>query len=74
MSEVKLLNDVTGEQQRSYLFPLAFLTLLFLMWGFITSMNDILIPHFQNVFKLSHLQAMLIQFCFFGAYFIISVI
>ena len=71
---MKLLNDVTGEQQRSYLFPLAFLTLLFLMWGFITSMNDILIPHFQNVFKLSHLQAMLIQFCFFGAYFIISVI
>ncbi len=34
MSEVKLLNDVTGEQQRSYLFPLAFLTLLFLMVGF----------------------------------------
>ena len=74
MSEAKRLNDVTGEQQRSYLVPLAFLTLLFLMWGFITSMNDILIPHFQNVFQLSHLQAMLIQFCFFSAYFIISVI
>ena len=74
MSEAKLLNGVTGERQRSYLIPLAFLTLLFLMWGFITSMNDILIPHFQNVFQLSHLQAMLIQFCFFGAYFIISVI
>ena len=74
MSEAKLLNDVISEQQRSYLVPLTFLTLLFLMWGFITSMNDILIPHFQNVFQLSHVQAMLIQFCFFGAYFIISVI
>ena len=74
MSEAKLLNEATDEQQRSYLVSLALLTLLFLMWGFITSMNDVLIPHFQNVFQLSHLQAMPIQFCFFGAYFIISVI
>ena len=74
MSEAKLLKNITGERQRSYLIPLAFLTLLFLIWGLITSMNDILIPHFQNVFQLSHLQAMLIQFYFFGAYFIISAI
>lgn len=74
MNESKEMNTAADVQERSYLVPLALLTLLFLMWGFITSMNDILIPHFQNVFQLSHLQAMLIQFCFFGAYFIISVI
>jgi len=46
------------------------LTSLFFMWGFITCMNDILIPHLKELFNLSYLQAMLVQFCFFGAYFI----
>ncbi len=50
------------------------LTSLFFMWGFITCMNDILIPHLKELFNLSYLQAMLVQFCFFGAYFIGSLI
>ncbi|NGM60997.1 sugar MFS transporter [Sphingobacterium sp. SGG-5] len=37
-------------------------------------MNDILIPHLKEMFSLSYLQAMLVQFCFFGAYFIGSFI
>ena len=49
------------------------LTSLFFMWGFITSLNDILIPHLKAVFTLSYTQAMLIQFCFFTAYFLVSV-
>lgn len=53
-------------------FALISLTTLFFMWGFITSLNDILIPHLRNVFDLNYTQAMLIQFCFFGAYFIVS--
>jgi FHS family L-fucose permease-like MFS transporter len=40
------------------------------MWGFITVLNDILIPHLKAVFELSYLEAMLVQFAFFGAYFI----
>lgn len=40
------------------------------MWGFITVLNDILIPHLKAVFDLSYLEAMLVQFAFFGAYFI----
>ncbi|MCL4156814.1 UNVERIFIED_CONTAM: hypothetical protein GTU68_001739, partial [Idotea baltica] len=55
------------------LFALTALTSLFFMWGFITCLNDILIPHLKNVFSLSYAQAMLIQFCFFGAYFLVSV-
>lgn len=52
--------------------PLILLTSLFFMWGFMTSLNDILIPHLRNAFALSYTQAMLIQFCFFGAYFLVS--
>jgi len=53
-------------------FALTALTSLFFMWGFITCLNDILIPHLKGVFNLSYTEAMLIQFCFFGAYFLVS--
>jgi FHS family L-fucose permease-like MFS transporter len=44
------------------------------MWGFITCMNDILIPYLKQLFKLTFFESMLVQFCFFGAYFIGSLI
>ncbi len=62
------------EQKKNYSLPFAFLTMLFFMWGFITCLNDILIPHFKSIFVLSYFQSMLIQFAFFGAYFIGSLI
>lgn len=49
---------------------MAVLTTLFFMWGFMTVMNDVLIPHLRSVFTLSWWQSMLVQFCFFGAYFL----
>jgi len=55
------------------MFPLAVLTSLFFMWGFITCMNDILIPHLMNVFKLGYTEGMLVQFVFFTAYAIMSI-
>jgi len=55
-----------------YLAPLAVLTTLFFMWGFITCLNDIIIPHLKAVFELNYAQAMLIQFAFFTAYFVVS--
>lgn len=48
------------------------MTTLFFIWGFITALNDILIPHLKAAFDLSYTEAMLVQFCFFGAYFIVS--
>jgi FHS family L-fucose permease-like MFS transporter len=45
-------------------------TALFFIWGFLTSLNDILVPHLRGVFDLSYTQAALVQFTFFGAYFI----
>lgn len=62
-----------GGGQPSYFFALVSLTSLFFMWGFITCLNDILIPYLKAAFNLSYTQAMLIQFCFFGAYFVISI-
>src|SRR5690554_1180272 len=61
------------QQQSDYRFALTALTSLFFMWGFITCMNDILIPYLRLLFDLNYAQAMLIQFCFFGAYFIVSI-
>ncbi|WDE06274.1 sugar MFS transporter [Thalassomonas viridans] len=65
-------NQGQTDQNTGYTFALVSLTSLFFIWGFLTSLNDILIPHLKNVFSLSYTQAMLIQFCFFGAYFIVS--
>ncbi|WP_321278966.1 sugar MFS transporter [Marinifilum fragile] len=56
----------------NYKGALALLTSLFFMWGFLTCMNDILIPHLKGLFDLSITQAMLVQFTFFGAYFLMS--
>jgi len=63
----------TDTQQTSYAGSLTLLTTLFFIWGFITCLNDILIPHLKAVFTLSYTQAMLVQFCFFTAYFVVSV-
>lgn len=62
----------TSEGQRSYMPALTVLTSLFFMWGFLTCLNDIIIPHLKAVFELNYTQAMLIQFSFFAAYFIMS--
>lgn len=47
-------------------------TAVFFMWGFITVLNDVLVPHLKSVFDMDYTRIMLIQFCFFGAYFLAS--
>lgn len=56
----------------NYRGPFAAMGVLFFMIGFITCLNDILVPHMKGVFDLSYTQAALIQFCFFTAYFVIA--
>ena len=53
-------------------FAFGAMTTLFFIWGFITALNDILLPYLKGAFDLTYLQASLVQFCFFGAYFIVS--
>ena len=60
-------------QDANYTVPLAVLTTLFFMWGGLTSLNDVLIPHLKGIFSLSYFEAMLVQFCFFGAYGLMSI-
>src|ERR1700686_1664323 len=52
--------------------PLAIVTTLFFMWGFLTCLNDILVPHLKSIFDLSYTRVMLVQFAFFSAYFLFS--
>jgi MFS transporter, FHS family, L-fucose permease len=66
-------NLLTGSEKNPYFGSLTILTSLFFIWGFITCLNDILIPHLKSIFELTYTQAMLIQFCFFAAYFVVSV-
>jgi FHS family L-fucose permease-like MFS transporter len=60
--------------QRTASQPVAFgvITAIFFMWGFITVLNDVLIPHLKSVFTLNYTEVMLVQFIFFGAYFLMS--
>jgi FHS family L-fucose permease-like MFS transporter len=62
------------DKGQSYTGPFAIMTILFFMWGFMTVWNDILIPRFKEAFTLNYFQAMLVQFAFFGAYTIGSLI
>src|SRR5712671_3061187 len=57
----------------NYSRPLTVVTTLFFMWGFLTCLNDILVPHLKSIFDLSYTRVMLVQFAFFSAYFLFSV-
>jgi FHS family L-fucose permease-like MFS transporter len=56
----------------SYAVPLTLMVSLYFGIGFITAMNDILVPHFKDLFHLSNFLALLVQMAFFGAYFVMS--
>jgi FHS family L-fucose permease-like MFS transporter len=57
----------------TYTGALVVLTTLFFMWGSLTSLNDVLIPYVQHVFRIRLAASMLIQTAFFSAYFIFSI-
>lgn len=57
----------------SFRVPLILMVSLYFGIGFITALNDILVPHFKLAFHLTNVLALLVQLCFFGAYFVMSV-
>src|SRR5258708_12223218 len=59
--------------KRNYTVPLILMVSLYLGIGFITALNDILVQHFKDLFNLSNKGVLLVQFCFFTAYFVMSV-
>ncbi|MBK1879858.1 sugar MFS transporter [Pelagicoccus mobilis] len=64
----------TENTANQYRRPFVTITLLFFLWGFITVMNDVLIPYLKESFSLTFFQASLVQFAFFGAFFCVSLI
>lgn len=73
-TQVTALKTNTVTNDKRYAFPFAAITVLFFMWGFMTVLNDILIPYLKKLFVLNYVEATLVQFVFFGAYFIGSLI
>jgi MFS transporter, FHS family, L-fucose permease len=78
MATREITTDLDSRQRAvpvagDYTRPLAVVTTLFFMWGFLTSLNDILVPHLKSIFDLSYARVMLVQFSFFSAYFLFSV-
>ncbi len=65
--------STSSSSQQSYPLALALVVSLYFGIGFITAMNDVLVPHFKDLFQLSNVRALLVQFAFFGAYFLLSV-
>ena len=57
---------------QNYTPAMAVISTVFFMWGFVTVLNDILVPHLKAIFELNYTQTMLIQFTFFLAYFLVS--
>src|SRR5690606_40344923 len=51
---------------------LTLLASLFFMWGFITVINNTLLPHLRAVFDLTYTQTTLIESTWFIAYFVAS--
>ena len=65
-------NSANSASSASYTLPLILMVSLYFGIGFITAMNDVLVPHFKDLFHLSNFRALLVQFAFFGAYFLLS--
>ncbi len=62
-----------GNDGAGYNSALALLASLFFMWGFITVINNTLLPHLRSVFDLSYTQTTLIESVWFIAYFVASI-
>ncbi|GHA23841.1 MFS transporter [Salinimicrobium marinum] len=61
------------DQKKSYRTAFIFVTILFFLWGLLTVLVDSLIPRLREIFTLSYFQAGMVQFAFFGAYFLLSI-
>jgi FHS family L-fucose permease-like MFS transporter len=56
----------------SYTAPFLAVTVLFLIFGFITALNAALVPHLRSIFNLSYAWAMLVESAFYLAYLVFS--
>jgi FHS family L-fucose permease-like MFS transporter len=52
--------------------PFALVTVLFLLWGIPSNLNDVLIKHFMKSFEMNRFQAGLVQSAFYLGYFLFA--
>ena len=67
-------NNGTGNQTNNWLFPFILVTSLFFFWGFVAASNTILIGLFKDKFDLQQWQSQLVEFAFYTAYFVGSLL
>src|SRR6266567_6093982 len=72
MTSVKSSAQAASAPRSTNKSALAMMTTLFFMWGFLTVLNDILVPHLKAIFDLNYAEVMLIQFSFFSSYFVFA--
>jgi MFS transporter, FHS family, L-fucose permease len=65
--------SVSSDSNPSNYRAMAMVTTLFFMWGFLTALNDILVPHLKSIFDLNYTRVMLINSAFFGSYFVFAI-
>ncbi|GGG81216.1 sugar transporter [Parapedobacter pyrenivorans] len=65
-----MANETNG---RSYTPALIVLAVLYFMMGFITCLNDTLVPFFKTGFTLNYAESALVQFYFFLTYAVMSI-
>ena len=63
-------NNQTGGSQPTNYSALTTLVTVFFFWGFIAAGNSVFIPFCKNYFKLDQFQSQLIDFAFYGAYYL----
>src|SRR6266480_4201896 len=72
IANVPSRTSTAGSSSSSNKVALAVVTTLFFMWGFVTVLNDVLVPHLKSIVELNYTKMMLIQFAFFSAYLLCS--
>jgi FHS family L-fucose permease-like MFS transporter len=64
--------SLNQEQRKGYLLPFILVTSLFFFWGCVHNLDSILIPHLRDAFTLNYLQASLVDFSVYIAYFVMA--
>jgi FHS family L-fucose permease-like MFS transporter len=72
MTQMNTRHDVPALIPRAYLLPFVLLTTCFAAWGLANNMTDPLVKAFSRIFTMSALQSSLVQFSFYGAYFVLA--
>jgi FHS family L-fucose permease-like MFS transporter len=69
MKDSKNSENLSSDKATNYNGALATLVTVFFFWGFIAAGNGVLIPFCKTYFNLDQFQSQLIDFAFYGAYY-----